>query len=132
MVNYLILRARAVSRLKDQGFSETRARKAWFGLLVAFVPLAVAQFVVQMGSNTPHFPALALFPTLGPSAFLAFSILVVWYALTLAAMWFHRDGLLIASAACQGLLAPNDARAILTVGTILGLPAVILGVNAAA
>jgi hypothetical protein len=64
-------------------------------------------------------------------AALAFSSLAIWYAAVLAVFWLHRDGLLFASAVCQGLVAPGAARGLLTFGAGAGTLA-ILAVNAAA
>jgi hypothetical protein len=79
-------------------------------------------FLIQWFSTTPHIPLLLFFPQKGGAALASFSLFVVWQLTFLGVLWIHHKGLLVASASCQGLLPPPQARLALTVGPLALFP----------
>jgi len=126
LANFLLLRSYVVARLVGQGYSHDRASLAWSAAQGSVVVLAVSQFALQSLSGSPANPLIAFFPGYSVFATVAFALFITWCATGLAFLWFHAGGLVLASAACLGMVRPQYARLLQTAGIAAGVPALLV------
>ncbi len=125
--NYFMLRAPTIQRLTKGGASAADARSAFNTVTLFFAAFPLCMFVVQCFSATSHVPFLMFLPQLGGAALVSFTLFILWESAFLGALWLHPNGPLLASASCQGFVAPSEARRLLTFATLVLIPMIMFG-----